>query len=111
MIDPLARLGAYFSLPGYFAHERKDRQREAFRHVPPHRLLLETDAPDQSLPPELVAYPLTDAATGRPLNHPGNLAAVYRFAAALLGEPVEDLARRVEQNFLRLFGALTGTSL
>ena len=29
------KLGAYFSLPGYFAHERKTRQRETFRHVPP----------------------------------------------------------------------------
>src|SRR6185503_18090259 len=27
MIEPLAKLGAYFSLPGYFAHERKVRQR------------------------------------------------------------------------------------
>ena len=29
LIAPLAELGAYFSLPGYFAHERKTRQREA----------------------------------------------------------------------------------
>jgi TatD DNase family protein len=106
MIEPLAKLGAYFSLPGYFAHERKNRQREAFRHVPPDRLLLETDAPDQALPPELVAYPLKDASNGKPLNHPANLAAVYRFAARLMGEPVEGLARRVEENFLRLFGTL-----
>lgn len=51
MLKPLADLGAYFSFPGYFAHERKTRQRETFRHVPPDRLLVETDAPDQ-LPPE-----------------------------------------------------------
>jgi TatD DNase family protein len=108
MIEPLAKLGAYFSLPGYFAHERKNRQREAFLHVPPDRLLLETDAPDQALPPELVAYPLKDASTGKPLNHPANLAAVYRFAAGLMEEPVEALARRVEANFLRLFGVLAG---
>jgi TatD DNase family protein len=50
MVKPLADLGAYFSLPGYFAHERKHRQRETFRHVPRERLLLETDAPDQLLP-------------------------------------------------------------
>jgi TatD DNase family protein len=106
MIEPLARLGAYFSLPGYFAHERKERQRETFLHVPPERLLIETDAPDQLLPPERVQHPLTDAARGKPLNHPANLAAVYQFAAELLGESLETLANRVEENFLRLFGPI-----
>ncbi|MCB1127889.1 MAG: TatD family hydrolase, partial [Verrucomicrobiae bacterium] len=93
LVDPLARLGARFSLPGYFAHERKGRQRETFRHVPPDRLLIETDAPDQSLPSERNLHPLT-AADGRPLNHPANLPAVYAFAAELLNEPVESLVNR-----------------
>lgn len=106
LVAPLAELGAYFSLPGYFAHERKNRQREAFRAVPPDRLLIETDAPDQLLPDARNLHPLTDAATGRPLNHPANLAAVYAFAAELFNEPVEELARRVEENFLRLFAGL-----
>lgn len=104
MVEPLAELGAYFSLPGYFAHERKSRQREAFLHVRPDRLLIETDAPDQPLPIERNRYPLTDTQTGKALNHPANLRAVYAFAAELLGEPVEELAGRVEANFLRLFG-------
>ncbi|HVY68525.1 MAG TPA: TatD family hydrolase [Verrucomicrobiae bacterium] len=106
MIAPLAKLGAYFSFPGYFANERKARQRETFRHVPPERLLIETDAPDQSLPPERNTHPLTDSKTGKPLNHPANLGAVYQFLADFLGEPVESLAARTEQNFLRLFGGL-----
>jgi len=106
MIAPLAKLGAYFSLPGYFAHERKSRQRETFRHVPPDRLLIETDAPDQPLPDERNRHPLTDPATGRPVNHPANLRGVYEFAAELLAEPVESLAGRVEENFFRLFGKL-----
>ncbi len=106
LIEPLAELGAYFSLPGYYAHERKQRQRDAFRHVPPDRLLLETDAPDQSLPPSRVAYPLTDVATGKAINHPANLGAVYRFAAELFEEDVASLAERVERNFMRIFGAL-----
>jgi TatD DNase family protein len=110
MIARLAELGAYFSMPGYFAHERKARQRETFRHVPPDRLLIETDAPDQLLPSERVQYPLTDAATGKAINHPANLGAVYRFAAELLGEPVEALAERVGENFRRLFGALAAGS-
>jgi TatD DNase family protein len=103
MIEPLAELGAYFSLPGYFAHERKSKQREAFLHVPPDRLLIETDAPDQSLPENRVLYPLNDSVSGKPLNHPGNLAAVYRFASELFNEPLERLAMRVEENFRRLF--------
>jgi TatD DNase family protein len=104
MVVPLARLGAYFSLPGYFAHARKHRQREAFLAVPPDRLLIETDAPDQLLPAERNQHPLTDAATGKPLNHPANLRAVYEFAAELYGEPLEQLAQRVEENFHRVFG-------
>jgi TatD DNase family protein len=103
LIEPLAELGAYFSLPGYFAHERKSRQRDAFLAVPPDRLLIETDAPDQSLPPERVAHPLPPDHDGKPVNHPANLVAVYRFAAELFKEPLEHLAERVEENFLRLF--------
>jgi TatD DNase family protein len=103
MIAPLAKLGAYFSFPGYFAHARKERQRERFRHVPPDRLLIETDAPDQPLPDEINAFPLTEQGTGKPLNHPANLLAIYKFVAGMLNEPVEALASRVEQNFQRLF--------
>jgi TatD DNase family protein len=103
LIDRLAALGAYFSLPGYYAHERKSKQRDVFRHVPPDRLLIETDAPDQLPPAELQRLPLTDTA-GKPLNHPANLAAVYTFAADVVGEEAPALAARVEQNFQRLFG-------
>jgi TatD DNase family protein len=106
MIGPLAELGAFFSLPGYFAHERKSRQRQAFRQVPPERLLVETDAPDQLLPEARVRYPLADPSSGRPINHPANLVVVYEFAAELFQEPLDTLSRRVEENFLRLFGRL-----
>ncbi|MSU56743.1 MAG: TatD family deoxyribonuclease [Pedosphaera sp.] len=104
MVKPFADLGAYFSLPGYYAHEGKERQRETFKAVPRDRLLIETDSPDQSLPDARNRFPLTDSATGKPLNHPANLVAVYEFAAELIGEPAEFLAARVEGNFLRLFG-------
>jgi TatD DNase family protein len=104
MVRSFADLGGYFSLPGYYAHERKERQRETFRHVPPERLLIETDAPDQVLPETRSAFSLTDPSTGQALNHPANLRAVYQFAAELLAEPLESFTARVEENFLRLFG-------
>jgi TatD DNase family protein len=103
MIPALAKLGACFSFPGYFAQPRKERQRETFRHVPIDRLLIETDAPDQLLPPERTLFPLTDPA-GKPINHPANLVRVYEFAAEWLGHSTEEFASQVEQNFLRLFG-------
>lgn len=103
LVAPLAKLGAYFSFPGYFLHTRKARQREAFQAVPPGRLLVETDAPDQLLPEALDRHPLRDA-DGRALNHPANLAAVYEGLAALRGMPVTELAARTEENFHRLFG-------
>ena len=105
MVPALAKLGAYFSFPGYFLHERKLKQREAFRKVPSDRLLIETDAPDQHLPLEKILHPLTGA-DGQPLNHPANLVAVYVGLAEFLGEKTESLAARVEENFLRLFGNL-----
>jgi TatD DNase family protein len=105
MIPAFAKLGAYFSFPGYFLHERKLRQRETFKHVPRDRLLIETDAPDQLLPLEKILHPLTDV-TGRPLNHPANLPAVYAGLAEFLGEKVDALAARVAENFQRAFGGL-----
>lgn len=104
LIERLAKLGAYFSLPGYFAHDRKQKQRETFRHVPRERLLIETDAPDQLLPEALNRHPLKDP-EGKPLNQPANLVAVYEFAAELLEQPIDALSAQVEENFLRLFGS------
>ena len=100
MVEPLAKLGAYFSFPGAFAHERKTRQRDAFRQVPADRLLIETDAPDQAPPDE----PTSPTRLAKTLNHPANIAAVYGATAELLGQTPDDLARRVEGNFVRLFG-------
>lgn len=103
MVASFARLGAYFSLPGYYAHERKHRQRETFLAVPSDRLLLETDAPDQLLPDARNRHPLTDATSGKALNHPANIARVYEFAAELYQEPMLKLVDRIERNFMSLF--------
>lgn len=103
MIGEFARLGAYFSFPGYFLHPRKARQREVFRLVPPDRLLVETDAPDQLSPDEYCGHPLsTDR--GEPLNHPANLPRIYAGLAEALGWTSEALVAQVRENFLRLFG-------
>lgn len=102
MIPAFSRLGAYFSFPGDFLQARKERQREAFRHVPLERLLVETDAPDQRLPDELNRYPLTDA-EGQSINHPANLRSVYEGLAGVLDLRLEDLAGPVAQNFRTLF--------
>ena len=106
MIPAFAKLGAYFSFPGYFLHRRKLKQRETFKHIPANRVLIETDAPDQHLPEESVLFPLTDEA-GKPLNHPANLPAVYAGLAEFLGAKTETLALRAEENFIHLFGAVT----
>ena len=103
MIPAFTKLGAYFSFPGYFLHERKLRQREAFKQVPPQRLLVETDAPDQHLPEDKSLHVLRTV-EGQSLNHPANLPAVYAGLAAWLNEPVELLAARVAENFERVFG-------
>jgi TatD DNase family protein len=105
MIPALATLGAYFSFPGYFLQERKLRQRETFRRVPPDRLLIETDAPDQLLPAAQTPFPLSGP-DGKPLNHPANLVAVYEGLADFFGENLESLAARVEANFHQIFSGL-----
>ena len=102
MVKSFVALGAYFSLPGYYAHERKERQRETFRHIPVERLLIETDAPDQLLPAEQ-GRALRDTVTGKLINHPANLVAVYEFAAGLFELSLDELSGQVEANFNRLF--------
>jgi len=104
MIGNFAKLGAYFSISGHFAHERKARQREAFKLIPLDRLLIETDAPDM-LPPERIARPLLDS-QGQAINHPENLAEIYAFTAELRGLELRELAARVEENFHALFGGI-----
>ncbi len=102
MIPAFAKLGGYFSFPGYFLQERKARQREVFRQVPPERLLVETDAPDQ-LPPQEFQRVALRRPSGQPLNHPANLAAIYSGLATFLAIPLEELSHQVARNFQSLF--------
>ena len=107
LVPQFAALGAYFGFSGALLHERKERQRDAFRAVPSDRLLLETDAPDQPLPSAWMEQALPPSANGREQNHPGNLPAIQRFAAAFLGHDLGVFSAQVRINHQRLFGHCT----
>jgi TatD DNase family protein len=104
LMETFAERGAYFSFNGYFLGERKERQREVFKHVPGDRLLVETDAPSMPLPQPWRTHKLPPGPGGTALNHPGNIEAVYAGLAALRGVSVEELSSLVEANYRRLFG-------
>jgi TatD DNase family protein len=93
----LAKLGAFFSISGYIAHDRKAAQREVFKTIPLDRLLIESDAPDMLPPPQLISHPGGDA------NDPRNLPNIYEFAARLFNQPHDAFAARIEANFKSLF--------
>jgi len=105
MIPDFVKLGAYFSFNGYFLHERKTRQREAFTQVPLDRLLVETDAPAMPIPEERRQYQLPEAEADIPNNHPANLLVTMDALADLLHHSKEALASEVGENFHRLFFA------
>jgi TatD DNase family protein len=102
MVPEFVALGARFSFPGAFLASDRARKRLPFEVIPPDRLLIETDAPDQLLPAELDEFHLTDPATGHRLNHPGNLPTIYRHAPKIPG------LEQIAANFERLFGPAGG---
>jgi len=106
MIPQFAKLGAYFSCPGFFLNPGREMKLALFQHVPPDRLLLETDAPDQPLPDALDRYRLPIGPNGRRVNHPANITAVYEGFAKSQGVDPQALATQIERNFRALFGAL-----
>jgi TatD DNase family protein len=103
MIDAFARRGAYFSFNAYFLADSRHKKRDTFLQVPLDRLLVETDAPAMPLPPDITHYPLPPTAEGNPVNHPANIEVAYEGLAKLRGMALEELARKVETNFCRLF--------
>ena len=103
MVRTFADLGAYFSFNAAFVGERFAARREAFKLVPPDRLLVETDAPAMPVPLELDHHPLPPLATGQRVNHPANLELGYSGLAGVRGMSVEGLASVVEENFTRFF--------
>lgn len=103
-IPQFVEKGAHFSFSPSFLLDRKRPQREAFRLMPPERILIETDAPALSPPPEHNPHPLTDPATGEILNHPANLTVALQSLAETLGIEIETVARLTAANWERLFG-------
>lgn len=104
MVPAFVKLGASFSFSGYFLHPRKIADRAtAFRAVPRDRLLIETDAPDMAPPEDRRRFPCPSGVSGKPQNHPGNLAAVASGLAEILGMPGEDLAALTTANAGRMF--------
>jgi TatD DNase family protein len=88
--------GLHFALAGPVTYERAKKPVLAARAVPRDRLLLETDAPDQTPRPH----------QGR--CEPAHLADVARGVAAALGCPVEEVAALTERNARALFSLASG---
>lgn len=100
MVEPFAKLGAFFSFSGYFALDRKKSQLGVIAAVPLDRILVETDAPDMSGPESISPYRFTG---DNNTNHPGNIVAVYRFLAETLDLDPELFREIVEENYKRFF--------
>ena len=98
LVKRLADLGASFSFSGYFLQPRKAKVIEAFKAVPPDRLLVETDAPDMLPPEEFITH---RAAEG---NHTANLVRIAEGLADRLEIAVADLALATTGNHCRFFG-------
>jgi TatD DNase family protein len=108
MVPAFVKLGAYFSFSGYFAHERKGRQRDVFEKIPLASILIETDAPDMLPPPELEAYRLEAGEGERAPNNPANIGAIYEYFGKTFEVPLDRLKKQVKSNFESLFGRLLG---
>ncbi|MCU0797268.1 MAG: TatD family hydrolase [Akkermansiaceae bacterium] len=93
-----ARLGARFSFSGYFLHARKASLIPVFQGLPRDRIMLETDAPAMTPPPEFITHPMEDAA-----NHPANLPSIARGFAGAMGIDFHELLRDCLQNARAFF--------
>lgn len=91
LVARYAALGLHFAFAGPVTFETARRPLEAVRAVPPGRLLLETDAPDQTPRPH------------RGRNEPAFLAEIAAAVARALGATVEAVDALTSGNARRLF--------
>jgi len=90
-VRPYAELGLCFSFAGPVTYERAHKPAAAARAVPRDRLLVETDAPDQTPRPH------------RGRNEPALLAAIAGALAAALGMPAAEVDALTSANARALF--------
>ena len=93
-VRELEALGCYLSFSGSITRPGNVRGAKALRAVSAHRMLLESDAPDQA-PQSLVG-----------LNEPAHLPLILDAAARLRGEDPVTLARQTRANAMMLFGGI-----
>jgi TatD DNase family protein len=90
-VEPFVRLGLHLALAGPVTYQRARRPLEAARAIPPDRLLLETDAPDQTPRPH------------RGRNEPAFLAEVRDGVAGALGRSRAEVDALTSANARALF--------
>lgn len=96
-VQKYVELGLYIGITGWICDERRGQAlREAVRHIPLERLLIETDAP-YLIPRDLKPKP------GSHRNEPKYLPAVLKRLASCREESVEVIAAATTANALRLF--------
>lgn len=107
-LPELLQLGAYFSFNAGQLKPGATRVRELIRQTPDDRLLIETDAPDFTPPPEFREYALTDGGGSKAdLNHPANLRMGYEAIAAIRDCSLPVLRQVVADNFNRYYSAIS----
>lgn len=89
-IRKLLDLGAYFSFSRYFTQSLHAEKSNLFTLIPPHRILVETDAPNFS--PE-----------HHPYHSPKNLPDIAKHLTSILKISLSDLSRLTVQNTKNLF--------
>jgi TatD DNase family protein len=87
MIPSLVKMGAYFSVSGYFLHPRKIKTLQAFAAIPIERILVESDAPDMAPPIEWQGRYHRDG-----YHHPADLPSCVDAIAKLHSLPLDDCA-------------------
>lgn len=102
LVRPYAALGLSFSFTGPVTYPGARRPLEAVRAVPPDRLLLETDAPDQA-PAHARAEAQRDGRAVGARNEPAFLQEIAAAVAAARGESLEEVQRSTAENTRRLF--------